>query len=116
LLAISAQQVKTMDLLYALASFEASEVTSSRCFLKPLNNEFWDYVAENQRRIRATQFTVTSHLLAALGHRASMVRMISSAHRTASSIAQIVAGTQLTRSNWASFRAARMAAAISRTR
>ena len=42
--------------------------------------------------------------------------MISSAHRTASAIALIVAGTLFPPSNWANLRAARILAAINRTR
>jgi len=45
-----------------------------------------------------------------------MAFMISSAHRTASAIALIVAGTLFPPSNWASLRAASMLAAINSTR
>jgi hypothetical protein len=50
------------------------------------------------------------------GHRSSIAFMISSAHRTASEIALMVAGTLLPPSNCASFRAARILAAINSTR
>jgi hypothetical protein len=50
------------------------------------------------------------------GHRSSIAFMISSAHRTASAIALIVAGTLFPPSNCASFRAARILAAINSTR
>ncbi len=50
------------------------------------------------------------------GQRSSIAFMISSAHRTASAIALMVAGTLFPPSNCASFRAARMLAAINSTR
>lgn len=53
---------------------------------------------------------------AAVGQRRSISFRISSAQRTASAIALIVAGTRLPPSNCANLRAARIAAAISRTR
>jgi hypothetical protein len=55
-----------------------------------------------------------SHLPA--GRRSSIAFMISSAHRTASAIALIVAGTRFVASNCASLRAARILAAINSTR
>jgi hypothetical protein len=51
-----------------------------------------------------------------LGQRSSMTRRICSAQRTAFSIAMMVAGTFVPPSYCASFRAARMLAAISKTR
>ena len=50
------------------------------------------------------------------GQRSSIAFMISSAHRTASAIALTVAGTLFPPSNRASFRAARIVAAINNTR
>ncbi len=50
------------------------------------------------------------------GQRSSIAFMISSAHRTASAIALIVAGSLFPPSNCANFRAARILAAISSTR
>ena len=55
-----------------------------------------------------------TYLLA--GHRSSIAFMISSAHRTASAMALIVAGTLFPPSNCASLRAARILAAINSTR
>ncbi len=51
-----------------------------------------------------------------MGHRSSIAFMISSAHRTASAIALIVAGTLFPPSNCANLRAARILAAINSTR
>jgi hypothetical protein len=50
------------------------------------------------------------------GQRRSISLRISSAHRTASAMALMVAGTRFPPSYWHSFRAARIAAAISKTR
>ncbi len=55
-------------------------------------------------------------LLTFVGHLRSISAMISSAHRIASEIAQIAAGTRAPPSNCASRRAARMLAAMSKTR
>ncbi len=62
-----------------------------------------DFVAGNQNYVIA-------------GHRSSMAFMISSAQRTASAIAPIVAGTLFPPSNCANLRAARILDAINSTR
>jgi len=55
-------------------------------------------------------------IIGAMGQRSSIAFMISSAHRTASAIALMVAGTLFPPSNCASLRAARILAAINSTR